>query len=89
MAKQIIAQALTNIFGAAAVRGGDSNLFDVASQGDPWSDEQIAAAQAIAAEYGWKVTVARRGRWISIEGPVTSRTFTQAEINAARDAMSR
>ena len=87
MAKQIIAQALVNIFGAAVSPASESEINEIAviSQEDPWNADQIAAAQAIAAEYGWKVTVARRGRWISIEGPIVRRPMTQE----ARDAMSR
>ena len=86
MAKQLIAQALSNVFGAATVHvASESNLIDVISQEDPWSDDQVAATKQIAAEYGWKVTVARRGRWVSVEGPIVRKVLTQDAI----DAMSR
>ena len=90
-----IAQELINVFGAADIKDSTPdgiNLIDIVrhcDEEDGYDAAIIAAAQQIAAEYGWKMTVTRRGRWISIEGPRSQRVFTQDEINAARDAMSR
>lgn len=70
MAKATIAQALTEIFGSDVRSGSDDiNLIDVVCQEDNYSAEQIEAARQIAATHDWKFTVARRGRWLSLEGP--------------------
>ena len=85
MAKATITQALTEIFGSDVRTSGELNLIDVVrhySKDDGYGAEQIAAAQAIADEYGWALTVTRRERWLSLEGEIIRRPLTQDAIDA-------
>ena len=85
---QTIAQALTDIFGADVNDHiAECNSIDIVRDwraDDGYNAEQIAAAEAIAAQYGYRVEVTRANRWINVIGP-TERT---APTQAARDAMN-
>ena len=84
-----IAQELGRHFDATDIKDctpGGINMVEVVSQEDAYSAEKIDSARAIATAHGWKLTVARRGRWLSLEGPITKPVKYDGDMN---ELMSR